>query len=141
MKNDNILIKSFYNFLEDTEGLTEEDMVSALESQGIDVSDLKMGVADVVKKGSEKRRMAWRKIAQAERSKIEALLDRRKVPTVPANLKAKLEGILAGNFGQEASAYTEAYFRKKDSITEKDLESLIEDLEDIDLLDESGKRE
>lgn len=141
MKNDNTLIKSFYNFLEDTEGLTEEDMVSALESQGIDVSDLKMGVAEVVKKGSEKRRMAWREIAQAEKSKIEALLDRRKVPSVPADLKAKLEGILAGNFGQEASAYTETYFRKKGSITEKDLESLIEDLEDLDLLDESGKRE
>lgn len=139
MKDNKTLIKNFYNFLEDTEGLMEEDMVSALKDHGIDISGLKMRVADVVKKGSEKRRMAWRKIAQAERSKIEKLLSHKKIPSMPINLQAKIEGILIGNFGQKAFAYAEAYFRKKDTLTEKDLESLIEDLEDLDLLDESGE--
>ena len=83
--------------------------------------------------------MAWREIAQTERSKIEKLLSRKKIPSVPINLKAKIEGILTGNFGQKAFSYAEAYFRKKDTLTEKDLESLIEDLEDLDLLDESGE--
>jgi len=58
-----------------------------------------------------------------------------------ADLKTKIDSILTGNFGKEAAAYAEAYFRKRDSMTEKDLESLIEDLEDLNLLDGSGKKE
>ena len=140
MKKDKTLLKSFYNFLEDTEGLTEEDMVEALNGHGIDVSELKMRVAEVVKRGSEKRRMAWRENAQLKRSEIEKLLERREVPSMPIDLKSKIKGILAGNFGQEAFAYAETFFRKKDAFTEKDLESLIEDLEDLNLLDKSNKK-
>ena len=141
MKKDKTLIEGFYNFLEDTEGLTEEDMVSVLKEHGIDASDLKMRVAEVVKRGSEKRRMVWRESAQSKRSKIEKLLERREAVSMPADLKSKIRGILAGGFGQGALVYAEAYFRKKDSLTEKDLKSLIEDLEDLDLLDESAKKE
>jgi len=141
MKNDKTLINSFYNFLEDTEGLTEKDMASALKDHGIDVSDLKMRVADIVREGSEKRRMAWREDAKIERSRIEMLLEKKKVTSVMADLKTKIDSILTGNFGKEAAAYAEAYFRKRDSMTEKDLESLIEDLEDLNLLDGSGKKE
>lgn len=141
MKKDKTLIEGFYNFLEDTEGLTEEDMVSVLKEHGIDASDLKMRVAEVVERGSEKRRMVWRESAQLKRSEIEKLLERRESVSMPADLKSKIRGILAGSFGQEALAYAEAYFRKKDTLTEKDLKSLIEDLEDLDLLDESAKKE
>ena len=141
MKNDKTVLKSFYNFLEDTEGLTEEDMASALEDYGIDVSDLKMRVAGIVREGSEKRRMAWRDAATKERSRIEMLLDRKKVTSVLVDLKTKIDRILAGYFGKEAATYAEAYFRKRDSLTEKDLESLIEDLEDLNLLDGSDEKE
>ena len=141
MKNDKTLINSFYNFLEDTDGLTEEDIASALKDHGIDVSALKMRAADIVREGSEKRRMAWREDAKIERSRIEMLLDRKKVTSVLLDLKTKIDSILAGNFGKDAAAYAEAYFRKRDSLTEKDLESLIEDLEDLSLLDESDKKE
>ena len=37
-------------------------------------------------------------------------------------------------------SYAETYFRKMDTLTEKDLESLVEDLEDLNLLDESDKK-
>ncbi|MBT8369250.1 MAG: hypothetical protein KJP23_31540 [Deltaproteobacteria bacterium] len=47
---------------------------------------------------------------------------------------------LAGSYGQGALSYAETFFRKKDAITEKDMESLIEDLEDLNLLDKSGKK-
>ena len=140
MNEDNTLIKSFYNFIKDTEGLSEEDITSVLEEHNIDLSNLKMKVDEVVKKGSEKRRMAWRETAQIERSKIKKLLSRKNIPML-TDLKAKIEDILAGNFGQQASEYAEAYFRKKETITESDMESLIEDLEDLDLLDESAKKE
>ena len=141
MKNDKNVLNSFYNFLEDTEGLTEEDMASALRGHGIDVSDLKMRAAEIVREGSEKRRMTWREAATKERSRIEMLLDRKKVTSVLVDLKTKIDSILSGNFGKEAAGYAEAYFRKRDSLTEKDIESLIEDLEDLNLLDGSDEKE
>lgn len=58
MEKDKTLIQSFYNFLEDTEGFTEEDLIAELKEQGIDVSALKERVAEVVKRGSEKRQIA-----------------------------------------------------------------------------------
>ena len=134
-------IQGFYNFLEDTEGLTEEDMISELNEQGIDFAELKTKVAEVVKAGSEKRRMAWRESARLKRSEIERQIECREVASLPTNLKNKIMEIMAGNFGQQALAHAEAYFRKKDSLTEKDLESLIEDLEDLKLLDESDNGE
>lgn len=140
MKDDKTLLKSFFNFMGDTEGLAEEDIVSALNDHNIDVPNLKLRVAEVVKKGSEKRRMAWRETAQKERSRIEKLFKSKSI-TMPTNLKEKIESILAGNFGHQASEYAEAYFRKKEAFTEKDMESLIEDLEDLDLLEESEKKE
>lgn len=140
MKKDKNQINSFYNFLEDTEGLTSEDMVSELKEHGIDFAELKMKVAEVVKRGSQKRRMAWQESARLKRSEIEKLLEHRETVSMFRDLKSKVKDILAGNFGQGALTYAEAYFRKKDELTEKDLESLIEDLEDLNLLDESGKK-
>ena len=140
MEKDKALIRSFYNFLEDTEGLTDGDMVSELKEQGIDVSTLEKKVAAVVKRASEKRRLAWRESAQKRRSEIEKLFEHREAAFIPTGLKSKIREILSGNYGQGALSYVETYFRKKDALTEKDLESLIEDLEDLNLLDKSDKR-
>ena len=140
MEKEKNQIQSFFNFLENTEGLTAEDMVSELKEQGIDFAELKRRVAEVIKRGSEKRRMVWRENAQLKRSEIEKLIERKEANSMPTDLKSKIKEILAGNFGQGALAYAEAYFRKKDSLTEKDLESLIEDLEDLNLLDKPRKK-
>jgi hypothetical protein len=141
MEKGKTLIQSFYNFLEDPDGLTSEDLIAELQEQGIDVSKLEKKVAEIVKKGSAKRRLAWRENAQQRRAEIENLLKTRQVMTVAADLKAKLHRILAGNYGQDALSYAEAYFRKKDILTDKDLESLIEDLEDLNFLDKSDKED
>ena len=53
MKKDKALIQSFYNFLEDTEGLTDEDLIAELKEQGIDASKLENRVVEVVRKASE----------------------------------------------------------------------------------------
>jgi len=50
-------------------------------------------------------------------------------------------GILKGTYGQGALSYAEAYFPKKSTVSEKDLESLIGDLEDLNLLEEPGTKE
>jgi hypothetical protein len=141
MKNDNALIQSFYNFLEDTDGLTDEDLIAELKEQGIDASNLENRVAEVVKKASEKRRLAWRDSARQRRSEIEKLLEQKMAAFGITDLKRKITDILAGNYGQGALSYAETFFRKKDALTEKDLESLIEDLEDLNLLDALGKIE
>ena len=140
MKKDNALIESFYNFLEDTDGLTNDDLITELKEQGIDASELQNRVAEVVKKGSEKRRLVWRDSARQKRSEIEKFLDRKEDVFGIKDLKKKITDILAGSYGQGALSYAETFFRKKDAITEKDMESLIEDLEDLNLLDKSGNK-
>jgi hypothetical protein len=140
MKKDKTLIQSFYNFLENTEGLTDEDLIAELKEQGIDVSKLENRVAEVVRQASEKRRLAWRESARQRQAKIEKLLGHREAASGITDLKRKITDILSGSYGYEALSYAEAFFRKKDALTEKDLESLIEDLEDLNLLDKSGKK-
>ena len=140
MKKENAFIQSFYNFLEDTEGLTNEDLIEELKEQGIDASKLENRVAEVVRKASEKRRLAWRDSARQRRSEIEKLLENKEATFGITDLKRKITNILAGSYGQRALSYAETFFRKKDALVVKDLESLIEDLEDLNLLDASGKR-
>jgi post-segregation antitoxin (ccd killing protein) len=140
MENDKILIQSLWNFLEDTEGLTDEDLVAELKEQGVDISALERRVAEVVKKASEKRRLAWRESALQKRSEIEKLLEHKDATSGLTDLKKKITDILAGSYGQGALSYAQTFFRKKDALTVKDMESLIEDLEDLNLLDKSGKK-
>ena len=71
---------------------------------------------------------------------IEKLLEHREAASGITDLKSKITDILAGSYGQGALSYAETFFRKKDALTIKDLESLIEDLEDLNLLDDSDKR-
>ena len=139
MEENKTLIKSFYGFLEDTEGLTEEDILAELEEQGIDASALKIRAAEVAKRGLEKRRLSWRERAHKKQSEIEKLFEKREPLILPTSLKSRIRGMLSGNYGEGALSYAETYFRKRDTLTEKDLENLIEDLEDLNLLDESGK--
>ncbi len=140
MEKDKTLIQSLYNFLENTEGLTDEDLVAELKEQGIDVSALERRVADVVRKASEKRRLTWRESARQKRSEIEKLLERKEAASGITDLKKKITDILAGSYGQGALSYAQAFFRKRDALTVKDLESMIEDLEDLNLLDKSGEK-
>jgi hypothetical protein len=140
MEKDKTLIQKLYNFLEDTEGLTDEDLVAELKEQAIDVSALERRVAEVVRMASGKRRLAWKESAQQKRSEIEKLLEFREAASGITDLKKKITDILSGSYGQGALSYAQTFFRKKDALTVKDLESLIEDLEDLNILDKSWKK-
>jgi hypothetical protein len=132
----------FSDFLGDPEGLTQEELDTELEAQGINLLILENRVAEIVKKGSEERRLSWRNRAVEKRAKIESLLSSKRLVIEGANLKDRIIEILGGGYGQEALSYAETYFRKRDSFSEKDLESLIEDLKDLNLLngpDTKGK--
>lgn len=50
MGKDKNQFQSFYNFLEETEGLSKEDMVLELKEQGIDFDELKKKVHNLIGK-------------------------------------------------------------------------------------------
>ena len=131
----------FSDFLGDPEGLTQEDLDIELETHGIDVAILENRVAEIVKKSSEERRLSWRNRAAEKRARIESLLDSKRHVTQVANLKDRVMQILQGGYGQDAQSYAQTYFRKRESLSEKDMESLIEDLEDLNLLNETDSKE
>lgn len=141
MEKKKTLIRALYSFLQDTEDLKDEDLIAELQEQGVDVSMLEKRVAEVVRKGSEKRRLAWRESAQKRRQEVEKLLEHRESASGITDLRRRITDILAGSYGQGALSYAQAFFRKKDDLTEKDLESLIEDLEDLHFLDKPDKED
>jgi hypothetical protein len=132
------LTECFSDFVGDSEGLSREELDIELRDHGIDVIALEHRVAEIVRKGSEERRLDWRKRAAEKRAAIETFLSSRKMSTAADNVRNKVLKILEGGYGQGALKAAEAYFRKADSFSDKDLESLIEDLEDLNLLDKSN---
>ena len=131
----------FSDFMSDTSGLAPEDIEEALRQEGVDVSSLEERVEKLVREESKKRRLSWRDRAREKREKIERLLQSKGITTKTAGLRDKVMGILSGDYGSEALSYAETYFRKKGACSEDDLESLIEDLEDLELLDKFSEPE
>ena len=129
-------IECLTDFMSDSEGLTQEEIATELEELGIDTAELAAAADEIAKRGSAARRLAWRDRAKDRRAEIEELLKSKQIGRTALELKDKVREILMGSYGQGALSYTETYFRKRDSFSENDLESLIEDLEDLNLLEE-----
>ena len=129
-------IECLTDFMSDSEGLTQEEIATELEELGIDTAELATAADEIAKRGSAARRLAWRDRAKDRRAEIEELLKSKQIGRTALELKDKVREILMGSYGQGALSYAEAYFRKRDSFSENDLESLIEDLEDLNLLEE-----
>ena len=129
-------IECLTDFMSDSEGLTQEEIATDLEELGIDTAELAAAADEIAKRGSAARRLAWRDRAKDRRAEIEKLLKSKQVGKAAFDLKDKIREILMGSYGQGALSYAEAYFRKRESFSENDLESLIEDLEDLNLLEE-----
>ena len=132
-------IECLTDFMSDSEGLTQEEIATELEELGIDTAELAAAAAEIAKRGSAARRLAWRDRAKDRRAEIEDMLKSKQIGKAAFDLKDKVREILMGSYGQGALSYAEAYFRKRDSFSENDLESLIEDLEDLNLLEEKDR--
>jgi len=132
-------LECFLDFLADPEGLSHEDLCADLREQGIDVEELEKRGTEIVRKGSETRRLSWQKQARKRMAMIEKVLDSRRHDKSAINLGERIKKVLNGSYGQGALSYAETYFRKLETISEKDLESVLEDLESLDLL--AGMRE
>ena len=131
-------IDSYFDFMADPDGLTREDLLALLTEQGVDVGQLEKKVADVVIKGSSERRLSWLTQARERRAEIEKKLNSKEFSITAISLKNKIKEILEGHYGQNALSYAEAYFRKKEAISQKDLETLLEDLNDLNYLENIG---
>lgn len=130
-------IECFSDFLGDPKGLTQEELDIELKAEGVDVAVLENRVREIVKKGSEERRLAWRNRAAEKRAQLETLLNSKRLVIEAAGLRDRILRILGGDYGQEALNYAQTYFRKRENFSEKDMETLVEDLEDLNLLDET----
>jgi predicted transcriptional regulator len=140
-KNRKRFMECLSDFMSDPENLTEEELLAELEEGGIDTGRLESRVVEIVRKGSAERRLAWLSKARERREEIEKILASSQITKGTQDLKKKIKEILKGSYGQAALSYAEAYFRKKESFSEKDLESLIEDLEHLNLLEGLSKKE
>lgn len=130
------------SFMSDSEGLTTEDLLNELKEQGIDDGHLKIGVAELVKRGSEEWRLGWRKNARQRAEEIKKILDlTQTLPDAAADLKGRISGFIRNAYGQGALKQAEAYFRNQSTLSEKDLMGLFEDLEQLESLKESNSEE
>lgn len=132
-------LECFSDFLSDPEGLSSEDLDAELREQGIDVERLEQKAIEIVRKGSEGRRLAWQRHAREERTRIEKVLQSGRRAETAVNVKDRIKRVLEGSYGHGALTYAEAYFRNKEGVSENDLETLLKDLEDLDLLGETGE--
>jgi predicted transcriptional regulator len=113
-------IECLTDFMSDTEGLTQEEIATELEELGVDIAELATAAHDIAKRGSAARRLDWRTRAKDKRMEIEELLKCKQMEKVASGLKDKVREILTGSYSQEALFYVEAYFRKRDSFSEKE---------------------
>lgn len=135
-------VQSLSNFMSDPEGLTQEDMVAELGEQGVDVEELKRKATEIVVRGSEEWRLDWRKRATQRMAEIAKLLDFRSTAiTATAAMRNRATRFIEQTYGPRALKQAEAYFRNKDNLSEDDLKSLVEDLEQLELLEKSEHEE
>ncbi|MBM4286797.1 MAG: hypothetical protein FJ135_01385 [Deltaproteobacteria bacterium] len=132
-------LESFSDFMSDPEGISTEDLRTELIGQGVDVESLEKKVMEIVRKGSEERRLAWQKHAREQRAGIEEIFESRRLAKTAEDIRDRIMKILEGGYGHGALSYAEAYFRKKETVSERDLETLLNDLDDLKLLEELGE--
>jgi hypothetical protein len=128
-------LECFSDFMSDPSGLAPEDIKEAFTEEGVQVASLEERVEQLIREESSKRRLGWRDRAKEKRARFEQLLESKGITSSVAGLRDKIMGILAGEYGGAALSYAETYFRKKEACSEDDLESLLEDLEDLQLLE------
>jgi len=131
----------FSDFISEPDDLTQEELLAELREEGIDFAQMEKRVVGIVGKGMAERRLSWQRKVKERREEIEKILESKGPVKVAQDLMTKIKEILKSSYGQGAISYAEAYFRKKESLSEKDLEGLIEDLEHLNLLEEMGKEE
>ena len=94
-KHDGFL-NSYFKFVADPEGNSHKEVLQELEDEGIDTKQIQLKLNQIVKKGLEKRRLAWQEKAQKKRNYLEALISKRKAGSI-ANFQERVKNLLANH--------------------------------------------
>lgn len=129
------------NFVSDPTGLSQEEIIQALADEGVDMSKVENRIKTIVSRESKRNRLAWMEKAQEKRAFLERLFEEKRREYNFPSLKQKIIEVLSS---QKGSEFAEAYFRKRENLSENDMETLIDDIIDLNIIDDfiekSGKK-
>ncbi len=138
-ENASELLDRLTDFLTEPSDRTNEELKEDLRAKGIDPEKVVQRVQSLVKTKLEERRLAWLERARQERSadleRLSRVQPSRTIATL-GELKQKVESILSGQFGPDASEHAHAHLhhRSLDGVTEDYLRTLVDDLVRLKLL-------
>jgi len=129
-------------FLTSEDNRTMDKVREDLKAEGIDPDRVIERGRKLVAKKLDEHRLNWQ--AKAREERLSALKSTEKVEAAPMGsegLKEKIKAILSGMHGTQTQQFAQAYFRKLDKVTEKDMKSFLEDLERLKMLEKLSNQE
>ncbi len=126
-------------FITDFEGLTQEELNEELREEGIDPENFLSKVDGLVKSKIKESKMAWKNEAIQKKESLLKIMskvkfDRPKMSELKEKILDKFSGIQGGD-------HALAFFRNLEEVTEEDLESLYEELEMLEHLEDQVKED
>ncbi len=124
-------------FLTSTPERTMDELKEELRAEGIDPEAVIKKTHQLVDKKIEEFVDSWQEKAQRERIAAQKRIESVKTKAFlsPEQVREKIFTFFGGELSSKQQEYAHAYFRKLEKITEKDLRTLLEDLERLKYLD------
>jgi 2-succinyl-5-enolpyruvyl-6-hydroxy-3-cyclohexene-1-carboxylate synthase len=129
-------------FLTSEDNRTMDEVREDLKAEGIDPDRVIERGRKLVAKKLDERRLSWQ--AKAREERLSVLKNTEKVEVAPIGgegLKEKVKTMLSGMHGRQTQQFAQAYFRKLEQVTEKDMQSFLEDLERLKMLEKLSNEE
>jgi len=128
-------------FLTNDDYRTMDEVREDLKAEGIDPDRIIERGRELVAKKLDECRLSWQAKAREERLSALKTTERVKPPMAGGELQEKIKEILSGMLGRQTQEFAQAYFRKLDKVTEKDMQSFLEDLERLKILEKLSNQE
>jgi hypothetical protein len=128
-------------FLTSEDNRTIDEVREDLKAEEIDPDRVIERGRELVARRLDELRLSWQ--AKAREERLSALKNTEAVEAAPMGreLQEKINAITSGMHGRQIQQFAQAYFRKLDKVTEKDMKSFLEDLERLKMLEKLPKRE
>ncbi len=122
-------------FLTSEDNRTMDEVKEDLKAEGIDPDRVIERGRKLVAKKVDERRLSWQ--AKAREERLSALKSTEKVEGTMGGgeLQEQIKAILSGMHGRQTQQFAQAYFRKLDKVTEKDMKSFLDDLQRLKMLE------
>jgi hypothetical protein len=135
-------LENLFDFLEDAEGLSDEDLKEDLREGGIDPEALLARGKLIVEATLKEARLSWKKRAQEEIESFEQTMSSAKLDVPNSSLEAmqKIKRILGDMPEGNRSAYAQ-FYSNMNKLTEEEAISVYDDLQKLKLLEEKKEKE